>query len=156
VPEGGAACFDVNQSNWNISIGTFSAKGVPKLDQIGRIERPGYDGIAIAGTPFEEKEIMKIRLILLAALLALQAQVAHAQMTVDFTKITCKQFVISKFARPKSVAYWLSGYYNGKSGNTVIDIRGMEQNVHKLETYCRKNYDMAVMDAAKDVLGVGK
>jgi acid stress chaperone HdeB len=77
-------------------------------------------------------------------------------MTVDFTKITCRQFVIGKFARPKSIAYWLSGYYNGKNSNTVIDIRGMEQNVSKLEAYCRKNHDMAVMDAAKNVLNVEK
>ena len=99
---------------------------------------------------------MKSRLILLGAWLALATPAAHAQMTVDFAKITCKQFVISKFARPKSVAYWLSGYYNGKNANTVVDIRGMEQNVHKLETYCRKNHEMAVMDAAKNVLNVEK
>ena len=85
-----------------------------------------------------------------------QGPAARAQMTVDIAKITCKQFVISKFARPKSVAYWLSGYYNGKSSNTSIDIRGMEQNVHKLEAYCRQNYEMPVMDAAKNVLNVEK
>jgi acid stress chaperone HdeB len=95
-------------------------------------------------------------LVLPCAFLVLQGPAAHAQMTVDFTKVTCKQFVVSKFARPKSIAYWLSGYYNGKNGNTVIDIREMEQNVHKLETYCRKNHEMAVMDAAKNVLNVEK
>jgi len=95
-------------------------------------------------------------LVLPCAFLVLQVPAAHAQMTVDFTKVTCKQFVVSKFARPKSIAYWLSGYYNGKNGNTVIDIREMEQNVHKLETYCRKNHEMAVMDAAKNVLNVEK
>jgi acid stress chaperone HdeB len=81
---------------------------------------------------------------------------ARAQMTVDFAKVTCKQFVASKYARPKSIAYWLSGYYNGKNSNTSVDIREMEQNVHKLETYCRRNYEMPVMDAAKNVLSVEK
>ena len=101
---------------------------------------------------------LKIRfwLLLLSAFLALQISVANAQMTVDIAKVTCKQFVISKFARPKSIAFWLSGYYNGKNSNTMIDIRGMEHNVHKLETYCRKNYEMTVMDAAKTVLGMDK
>jgi acid stress chaperone HdeB len=94
--------------------------------------------------------------ILPFAFFGVQGPAARAQMTVDIAKITCKQFVISKFARPKSVAYWLSGYYNGKNGNTVLDIRGMEQNVHKLETYCRRNYEMPVMDAAKNVLSVEK
>jgi acid stress chaperone HdeB len=90
------------------------------------------------------------------AFFEVQGPAARAQMTVDIAKITCKQFVISKFARPKSVAFWLSGYYNGKNGNTSIDIREMEQNVHKLETYCRRNYEMPVMDAAKNVLSVEK
>lgn len=99
---------------------------------------------------------MRSWLVLLGIFLSLQVSVANAQMSVDFSKITCKQFVMSKFARPKSIAYWLAGYYNGKNSNTVIDLRGMEQNVHKLETYCRRNYEMPVMDAAKTALGVDK
>jgi acid stress chaperone HdeB len=90
------------------------------------------------------------------ALFGLHGSTSRAQMTVDFAKVTCKQFVVSKFARPKSIAYWLSGYYNGKNSNTTVDIREMEQNVQKLETYCRKNHEMAVMDAAKNVLNVEK
>ena len=90
------------------------------------------------------------------AYFGVQGSAARAQMTVDFAKVTCKQFVASKFARPKSIAYWLSGYYNGKNSNTSVDIREMEQNVHKLETYCRKNHEMVVMDAAKNVLNVEK
>jgi hypothetical protein len=90
------------------------------------------------------------------AFFVVQGSTARAQMTVDFAKVTCKQFVVSKFARPKSIAYWLSGYYNGKNSNTTVDIREMEQNVQKLETYCRKNHEMAVMDAAKNVLNVEK
>jgi len=90
------------------------------------------------------------------AFFGVQGSAARAQMTVDFAKVTCKQFVASKFARPKSIAYWLSGYYNGKNSNTSVDIREMEQNVHKLEAYCRRNYEMPVMDAAKNVLNVEK
>jgi hypothetical protein len=43
----------------------------------------------------------------------------------------------------------LSGYYNGKRGNTVIEAGSMQKNVHDLERYCRKNREMPVMDAAK-------
>ena len=100
--------------------------------------------------------LVKFLLVPPCAFLALCVPAAQAQMTVDVAKITCKQFVISKFARPKSVAYWLAGYYNGKNSNTSVDIREMEQNVHKLETYCRRNYEMPVMDAAKNVLNVEK
>ena len=56
----------------------------------------------------------------------------------------------------KNVANWLSGYYNGKRGNTVIEVGSMQKNVHDLERYCRKNHEMPVMDAAKNALGAEK
>jgi acid stress chaperone HdeB len=132
-------------------------KSAKKLDQ-AKICR-GRQGDKKQLTFWENTMRSRFVIFLLAlpfAFFGVHGPAARAQMTVDIAKITCKQFVISKFARPKSVAYWLSGYYNGKNGNTVIDIRGMEQNVHKLETYCRRNYEMPVMDAAKNVLNVEK
>jgi acid stress chaperone HdeB len=100
---------------------------------------------------------MKSRLISLGLLIGfLGSPAAQAQMTMDVAKITCRQFLIGKVASPKSVANWLSGYYNGKRGNTVIEIGEMERHVHKLEAYCRKHHDMAVMEAAKAALNIEK
>ena len=78
-------------------------------------------------------------------------------VTVDVAKITCRQFLLGHVgASTRSVANWLSGYYNGKRGNTVIEAGSMQKNVHDLERYCRKNREMPVMDAAKNALGVEK
>jgi hypothetical protein len=45
---------------------------------------------------------------------------------------------------------------NGKRGNTVIEVGSMQKSVRDLERYCRKNYEMPVMDAAKNTLGAEK
>ena len=48
---------------------------------------------------------------------------AHAQVTVDVSKITCEQFVFSKIAPVRSIALWLSGYYGGKRNIPTIDLQ---------------------------------
>ncbi len=99
---------------------------------------------------------MKARSIVLVLSMSLGTTAVQAQATLDVDKMTCKQVIFGQFARPKSVAYWLSGYYNGKNNNTVLDVASLNKNANKLATYCRSHYDMPVMDAAKNVLGAAK
>jgi hypothetical protein len=100
---------------------------------------------------------MKSACILLAMFSVLGISTAQAQMTVDVAKITCRQFLLGHVGgSTRSVANWLSGYYNGKRGNTVIEVGSMQNNVRDLERYCRKNHEMPVMDAAKNALGTEK
>ena len=68
---------------------------------------------------------MKARLIaFLPLLLILGTPAAQAQVSVDVAKITCRQLLFDKVISPntKSLALWLSGYYNAKRNNTVLDI----------------------------------
>jgi hypothetical protein len=89
--------------------------------------------------------------------LCLAASAVQAQTTIDVGKITCRQFLLGHVGgSTRSVANWLSGYYNGKRGNTVIEVGSMQRNVRDLERYCRKNHEMPVMDAAKNTLGAEK
>jgi hypothetical protein len=82
--------------------------------------------------------------------------VAHAQVSVDVAKITCEQFVGFKVADPKMIAVWLSGYYNGKRDNTVIDPQALERDAGKVRDYCWSNFDQTVMRAAEQALGAGR
>jgi acid stress chaperone HdeB len=86
------------------------------------------------------------------------AQAAPAQMAVDVAKITCRQLLFDRIisTKTKSVALWLSGYYNGKRGNTVIDIGAIEKSRDAVEDYCRLNQDVTVMEAVEKALGAGK
>jgi acid stress chaperone HdeB len=101
---------------------------------------------------------MKIRLLMAAPLLAvlLLPTTSQAQVTVDVAKITCKQFLLDTVAPTKSVAMWLSGYYHGKHGGTVVDFGALQREADKVEDYCRLNLDMTVMDAVEHALSVGK
>ena len=54
------------------------------------------------------------------------------------------------------IASWLSGYFNGKRNNTMVDIGTIRSNKDKVEDYCRMNQDVTIMDAARTALGLDK
>jgi acid stress chaperone HdeB len=91
---------------------------------------------------------------LILALVAVSA--AHAQVTVDVSKITCDQFVGYKITNPQNIAIWLSGYYNGKRGNTVIDTQGLAKNARKVQDYCLTKPQVPVMQAVETLRRHGK
>src|ERR1700752_1141508 len=99
---------------------------------------------------------MKLTNIVVTMLMALAAFPAHAQTTVDVAKISCRQFISDDIALSKSIAVWLSGYYNGLQHNSVVDLGRMEQNIDKVQDFCRLNMDMKLMDAAKKALSASK
>jgi acid stress chaperone HdeB len=76
----------------------------------------------------------------------------NAQVTLDVSKITCEQFWLRKVADPDKVALWISGYVNGKGGNTTIDTQQLDRNVRRLTEYCRENYKMTVMQAVETLM----
>ena len=85
----------------------------------------------------------------------LGSPVVQAQVTVDVSKITCEQFMFSKVDQ-RTLATWLSGYYHGKHGGTVVDFGALQREADKVEDYCRLNLDMTVMDAVERALSVSK
>jgi hypothetical protein len=89
-------------------------------------------------------------------LIAAASQAAHAQVTLDLSKITCDQWSGYKITNPQNIALWLSGYYNGKRGNTVIDTQGLAAENQKLRDFCITNPQMPVMQAAEKLFGAGK
>jgi hypothetical protein len=77
-----------------------------------------------------------------------------AQVSVDISKISCDQFNLYKVTDPRNIAIWLSGYFNGKRNNTVIDTQVFNQNYEKLRTYCVSNPSTPVMQAVETLFGV--
>ena len=88
--------------------------------------------------------------LILSVVLASSAQ---AQVTIDVSKITCDQYVHSKIATPNLIAAWLSGYYNAKRDNRVIDPEDMQNGVSRLQHYCyeEKNFKTPVMKAVEEL-----
>jgi hypothetical protein len=81
------------------------------------------------------------------------APVAQAQVTLDVAKLTCGQLLSYKMTTTEKIATWLSGYHNGKSGNTSLDTHGLLANAKKLRNYCVRNHQTLVMEAVETVLG---
>ena len=79
--------------------------------------------------------------------LALAVPVAQAQVTIDISKITCDQFMGYKIINPYSLAMWLSGYYNGQRGNTIIDTETRAAQTSTLQDFCLHNAKVPVMQA---------
>ena len=101
---------------------------------------------------------MKLRLFLTSALFLLaQIPTMQAQETLDIAKITCEQFLMETLASPShDIALWLSGYYNGKRNNTIVEPLATQKNKEKVNQYCYQHRETTVMDAVKNVLGFDK
>jgi acid stress chaperone HdeB len=88
------------------------------------------------------------------ALSFIVASPAGAQVTIDASKITCEQYMRYTVANPHDIAVWLSGYYNGKRNNTVINTREFREQALKLLAYCDANQKSTVMEAVEKVMSI--
>jgi len=93
-----------------------------------------------------------------AVLALLAAPLAHAQMILDVAKISCRQLLFDRVLSTKTrpIGLWLSGYYNGKRNNLVVDLGAFEKNVDTVLDYCRLNQEAMVIDAIEKALGPSK
>jgi acid stress chaperone HdeB len=91
---------------------------------------------------------------LIPTLIAVSA--GQAQTTIDVSKISCEQLATAKVASPDYIAIWLSGFYNGKRNNTIIDVQRLQDNAQKITRYCLYNGKGTVMEAVEKVLSKEK
>ncbi len=81
---------------------------------------------------------------------------ARAQVTLDVTKITCRQYVTYKISNPKYIAMWISGYYHGTREDPIVDTQALSANAKKLQDYCLGNPDVLLIKAVETLPGPGK
>jgi hypothetical protein len=98
--------------------------------------------------------MMRSKLPIAASMLVLSLCLpAHAQVTVDVTKITCEQFTLYKLTDPKNIAIWLSGYYHAKRDSTQVDTQQLLANIKKITDYCIMKPQETVWNAVGTVFG---
>jgi acid stress chaperone HdeB len=80
------------------------------------------------------------------------APAAHAQVTVDLSKITCEQFIV--MPKGDSVAVWLSGYYHGDKHVTTVDVNKFEENARNFRAACRlpDNFTKPIMQLIESTI----
>ena len=81
---------------------------------------------------------------------------AEDKMVVDMSKMTCGELTKLGFQDFAGITMWLSGYYNGKRGNTVIDTQALAAENQKLRDFCITNPQMPVMQAIEKIIITGK
>jgi acid stress chaperone HdeB len=118
-------------------------------------------GTDLSNPLYGRSRVMKVmnkfsRIWLTLPLLALAILPARAQVVVDVAKITCEQYVLFTVADPHDIAMWLSGYFNGKKDNTVLDTQQFREHAKRVMDYCQLNLKTPVIEAAEKVLGLRK
>jgi hypothetical protein len=89
------------------------------------------------------------------ALALLVAPPGQAQITIDLAKISCKQLTLLK-VKPDYIALWLSGYYNAKHDNTVVDIQRFKDFATRVKRDCLYNNQGTVMETVEKLIGSAK
>jgi acid stress chaperone HdeB len=93
-----------------------------------------------------------------ALIVATSAVPAAAQVTIDASQITCSQFVHHRIAPTRLIGAWLSGYYNGKADNRVLNMQTFQKKLGQLQSFCsrEKNFDVPVMQAVEQLFSGGR
>jgi len=71
---------------------------------------------------------------------------------LDMSKVTCAQVFEGRLSRVAMIGSWLSGYYHGKAGNSVLDFQKLDAAVDKVGRYCVDHPDTAIMSAVDAVV----
>jgi hypothetical protein len=97
-----------------------------------------------------ERAMIKFLVIASGLILAFAAvPAARAQVTLDISKITCDQYTGYKITNTQNIAIWLSGYYQGKRGDTKLETQGLVADAKKLRSYRFRNPETLVMNAVE-------
>ena len=78
--------------------------------------------------------------------LILMTPLAYAQI-LDMEKVRCDELSRVYLEQYPFFDAWMSGYYHGKKGQTVVDARQFAANAQKVLQFCRANPSVFVMQA---------
>ena len=92
----------------------------------------------------------------ITAIILFTACPAQAQLTVDMSKVTCKQFITYEITDGRSLSIWLSGYFDAQQNNLTVDVSKFRSRSKALNDFCLTHQDVALMEAAKTVIGSKK
>lgn len=94
---------------------------------------------------------MRTTIVLAAVLFGTAcATPASAQVILDMSLITCKQFLESPPDRKDLIAAWMSGYFSASKNLYEIDFRYVERNEKVVGRYCNSHKRESLMSAVME------
>lgn len=70
---------------------------------------------------------------------------ASAQVRYDMSKATCSDYQVMAPGAQRDFAAWMSGWFNGKSGRTDINLQVYHQNITTMQQWYASNRSASVM-----------
>ncbi len=64
---------------------------------------------------------------------------AAAQVRLEMSRITCKQWLDAAWDQQNFMQYWMSGYFNASRSNNLLDFSRLKRNTDKVTAYCKKH-----------------
>jgi hypothetical protein len=95
---------------------------------------------------------MKILGASIVAIALLVAPGAQA-VTLEFSKVSCGEFIKQDATTIGNLMMWLGGYYMGDEDDPVIDFDKLTKEGEELAKYCAAHPDAKLSDAADEVMG---
>ncbi len=74
---------------------------------------------------------------------------ASAQVTIEMSEITCKDFAGYDAPTQDFVGNWMRGYFMSQKNLVEIDSRYVKRNTEKIARYCKKLPKAKLMDAVE-------
>jgi len=89
------------------------------------------------------------RKIFVVAITLLSASVlpAMAQVRLEMSRITCKQWLDAAWDQQNFMQYWMSGYFNASRSNNVLDFSRLKNNTKNVTNYCKRHGSETLMSA---------
>ncbi len=72
---------------------------------------------------------------------------AKAQVMIEMSEITCKQFSEYDPETKDFISNWMRGYFSAKKNLSVVESRYVKRNTEKILRYCKKMPKSSLMDA---------
>jgi hypothetical protein len=96
---------------------------------------------------------MIVRSVIFVAALLLVASSAAAQ-DLDFSKITCKEFIAAPKDEVGTILTWLEAYYTKENAPPILYADKTLKDAQNLSTYCNAHGDDDIIKAADTVMPV--
>src|SRR6187455_3292938 len=95
--------------------------------------------------PYLTECSMRKLIFCLAIAAAMPPVGAHAQASIDMSRVTCAQYLAMAPAQSADFSAWMSGWFNQKNGYVFVDLNAYARNVANVKSWCATNPTQTVM-----------